>query len=166
MSTPPDTIVLIHGFWVTPRSWEHWKSRYEEKGFTVLTPGYPGFEVEVEALNEDPSPGLDAPPILMGHSAGGVFTQLLLDKGYGAAAVAINSAPTEGVPVIPLSQVKATFPVLKNPANRHRAVGFTFEQWNYAFTNGFPEDEARRRGPRSAVDLGRHGAVRRRAQRR
>jgi pimeloyl-ACP methyl ester carboxylesterase len=86
---------------------------------------------------------LDSPPILMGHSAGGVFTQILLDHGFGAAGVAINSAPTEGVKVVPLSQIKATFPVLKNPANRHRAVGFTFEQWSYAFTNGFPEEKAR-----------------------
>ncbi len=99
----PDTIVLIHGFWVTPRSWEDWKARYEARGYNVLTPAYPGLEVEVEALNEDPTPleqltvpaivehlesvvgGLDQPPIIMGHSAGGVFTQLLLDKGYGAA---------------------------------------------------------------------------------
>ena len=157
----PDTIVLIHGFWVTPRSWEDWKAHYESRGYRVLTPAYPGFEVEVEALNADPSPieaadragdhraprgvvgGLDSPPILMGHSAGGVFTQVLLDHGFGAAGVAINSAPTEGVKLVPLSQVRATFPVLKNPANRHRAVGFTYEQWNYAFTNGFPEEKAR-----------------------
>lgn len=79
----------------------------------------------------------------MGHSAGGAFTQLLLDRGYGAAGVAINSAPTEGVKVIPLSQIKASFPVLKNPANRHRAVGLTFEQWQYAFTNTFSEAEGR-----------------------
>jgi pimeloyl-ACP methyl ester carboxylesterase len=161
MSTP-DTIVLIHGFWVTPRSWEHWVDRYEQAGYRVLAPAYPGFEVEVEALNADPSPiealtvpavvehlesvvaAVESPPILMGHSAGGVFTQLLLDRGYGAAGVAINSAPTEGVKRVPLSQARATFPVLKNPANRHRAVGFTFEQWHYAFTNTFPEDESRR----------------------
>jgi pimeloyl-ACP methyl ester carboxylesterase len=80
----------------------------------------------------------------MGHSAGGVFTQILLDRGFGAAGVAINSAPTEGVKVVPLSQIKSTFPVLKNPANRRRAVGFTFEQWRYAFTNTFTEEEARR----------------------
>ena len=84
--------------------------------------------------------GLERPPILMGHSAGGVFTQLLLDHGYGAVGVAINSAPTEGVPVVPLSQLKSTFPVLKNPANRKKAVGFTFEQWHYAFTNTFTEE--------------------------
>jgi alpha-beta hydrolase superfamily lysophospholipase len=87
---------------------------------------------------------LESPPIIMGHSAGGVFTQLLMDRGYGAAGVAINSAPTEGVKVVPLSQLKSTFPVLKNPANRHKAVGFTFDQWRYAFTNTFSEDEARR----------------------
>ena len=157
----PDTIVLIHGFWVTPRSWEDWKARYESRGYTVLTPAYPGFEVEVEALNADPTPierltvpaiiehlesvvgALATPPILIGHSAGGVFTQILLDHGYGAVGVAVNSAPTEGVKVVPLSQIKATFPVLRNPANRHKAVGFTFEQWNYAFTNGFPEERAR-----------------------
>jgi pimeloyl-ACP methyl ester carboxylesterase len=158
----PDTIVLIHGFWVTPRSWEDWKAHYESKGYRVLTPAYPGFDVEVEALNADMTPieqlkvaaiierlesiigDLETPPILMGHSAGGVFTQILLDHGYGAVGVAMNSAPTEGVKRIPLSQVRASFPVLKNPANRHKAVGLTFEQWNYAFTNGFPEDEARR----------------------
>jgi esterase/lipase len=66
--TAPDTIVLIHGFWVTPRSWEKWIEHYESKGFRVLAPGYPGFEVEVEALNADPSPitALTVPEIL-GH---------------------------------------------------------------------------------------------------
>ena len=165
--TPPDTIVLIHGFWVTPRSWEDWIAYYENKGFNVLAPAYPGFDVEVEALNADPTPiekvtvaqimerlegvvgGLDQPPILMGHSAGGVFTQLLMDRGYGAVGVAINSAPTEGVKRVPLSQARATFPVLKNPANRHKAVGFTFKQWQYAFTNTFTEE----RGPRTVRPL-------------
>ena len=158
--TTPNTIVLIHGFWVTPRSWEHWKRHYEAKGYTVLTPAYPGFEVEVEALRADPTPieqlevpeiidmlenmigKLDRPPIIMGHSAGGVFTQILLDHGFGAAGVAINSAPTEGVKVIPLSQIRSGFPVLKNPANRHRAVGFTPEHWHYVFANTFDEQES------------------------
>ena len=157
----PDTIVLIHGFWVTPRSWERWIPYYEAKGYRVLAPAYPGLEVEVEALNRDPSPierltvpqivdrleqvvrGLDAPPILMGHSAGGVFVQVLLDRGLGAAGVVIDSAPTEGVLVTPLSQLRSLFPVLKNPANRHKAVGLTFEQWRYAFTNTFSEAESR-----------------------
>lgn len=156
----PDTIVLVHGFWVTPRSWEHWISHYEAKGFKVLAPAYPGFEVEVEALREDPTPiadlhfsqiieklegmldELESPPIIIGHSAGGAITQVLLDHGYGAAGVALNSAPTEGVKIAPLSQLKSTFEVFKNPANRHKAVGFDFDQWNYAFTNGLPEEFA------------------------
>ena len=77
----------------------------------------------------------------MGHSAGGAFMQIVMDHGFGACGVALNSAPTEGVKVVPPSQLKATFEVLKNPANHHKAVGFSFEQWNYAFTNGFPEDQ-------------------------
>jgi pimeloyl-ACP methyl ester carboxylesterase len=158
--TTPDTIVLIHGFWVTPRSWEHWISHYESRGYRVLAPAYPGFEVEVEALNADPTPiealtvpavvehleavigELESPPILIGHSAGGTFVQILLDHGFGAAGVAINSAPTEGVRATPLSQIKSTFPVLKNPANRHRAVALTHEQWHYAFTNTFTEEDS------------------------
>ncbi|MFJ2240224.1 alpha/beta hydrolase [Streptomyces sp. NPDC087859] len=165
----PDTIVLIHGFWVTPRSWEQWAAHYEKRGYRVLTPAYPGFEAEVESLNADPTPiekvtvpqiidsletlvrGLDRPPVLIGHSAGGVFVQLLLDRGFGAAGVALNSAPTEGVAVVPLTQIKAAFPVLRNPANRHRAVGLTFEQWHYAFTNTFPEEESRALYQRYAV---------------
>jgi pimeloyl-ACP methyl ester carboxylesterase len=162
-SSTPDTIVLIHGFWVTPRSWEHWIPYYEAKGFRVLAPAYPGFEVEVEALNADPTPvaaltvpaiiehlesvvvDLGAQPILMGHSAGGAFTQVLLDHGYGAAGVVMNSAPTEGVRVIPASQVRSTWPVLKNPANHHKAVGLDYEQWHYAFTNTFDDDDESRR---------------------
>ena len=171
MSSAPDTIVLIHGFWVTPRSWENWVTHYERRGYRVLAPAYPGFDVEVEALNADPTPietvtipvilehlesvvrGLPAAPIIIGHSAGGVFTQLLLDRGLGAAGVGLNSAPTEGVPVVPLSQVKSTFPVLRNPANRHKAVSYDFEQFNYAFTNTFDEDEARRLYERYAVPV-------------
>ncbi|QTE27971.1 alpha/beta hydrolase [Pengzhenrongella sicca] len=159
-NSTPDTIVLIHGFWVTPRSWEHWVSHYEARGYRVLAPAYPGFEVEVEALNTDPTPivnltvpaiishleevvrELETAPILIGHSAGGAFTQILLDHGFGAAGVAINSAPTEGVPVVPLSQVRATFPVLRNPANHHKAVAYTPEQWHYAFANTFSPEES------------------------
>ena len=113
---------------MTPRSWEDWKAHYQAKGYQVLTPAYPGFEVEVEALNADPTPienltvpavidhltdvigALERPPILMGHSAGGVFTQLLLDRGYGAVGVVLDSAPTEGVPVVPLSPAQVDLP--------------------------------------------------------
>jgi pimeloyl-ACP methyl ester carboxylesterase len=158
--TAPDTIVLVHGFWVTPLSWEKWVEHYEDRGYRVLTPTYPGFEGGVEALREDPSPieeltfpaiiehiggiieELDKPPIIIGHSAGGVLTQILLDHGYGAAGVAIDSVPAEGVRVTPVSQIRSLFPILKNPANRHRAVGFTKEQFHYAFTNTVSREES------------------------
>jgi pimeloyl-ACP methyl ester carboxylesterase len=158
--TTPDTIVLVHGFWVTPISWEKWVERYEAKGYRVLTPTYPGFEGGVEALREDTSPiealtfpaiiehigglidELEEPPIIMGHSAGGVLTQILLDHGYGAAGVAIDSVPAEGVRVTPVSQIRSLFPILKNPANRHKAVGFTPEQWHYAFANNLSREES------------------------
>jgi pimeloyl-ACP methyl ester carboxylesterase len=160
MTAAADTVILIHGLWMTPRSWEHWVPHYESKGYRVLTPAYPGLEVEVEALRADPTPiealsipetvehlesivrGLERPPILMGHSFGGALAQILLDHGFGAAGVAIDSVPTEGVKVVPPSQIKASFPVLKNPANRHRAVGFTPEQFHYAFTNTLSEEES------------------------
>src|SRR5688500_15315554 len=121
----PDTIVLIHGLWVTSRSWEKWAERYEARGYRVLTPAYPGFEVEVEALNEDPSPieastipgvgarletsvgELETPPIIMGRSFGGTVTQILLDHGYGAAGVVIDSAPAEGIRVTPVAQIRS-----------------------------------------------------------
>jgi pimeloyl-ACP methyl ester carboxylesterase len=157
-ANPP--IVLIHGLWMTPRSWEHWKERYERRGYEVLTPAYPGFEVEVEALRDDPTPiadatvpdtlahlesvirELDPPPILMGHSYGGLLTQLLLDRGLGVAGVAIDSAPPEGIHKVPPAQLKALFPAFENPANRHRAVGFTLKQFHYAFTNTLTEEES------------------------
>ena len=150
---PCDTIVLVHGLWMTPRSWEGWKAHYEEKGYRVLTPAYPGFEIEVEELRKNPDiianltvpetvdhlasviESVEVPPIIIGHSFGGTLTQLLLARGLGAAAVVVDSAPTEGVRVNPLSQVKSLFPALKNPANVHRAVGFTQEEFHYAFTN-------------------------------
>ncbi|MDN4475274.1 alpha/beta hydrolase [Demequina sp. SYSU T00192] len=160
MTTAPDTIVLIHGLWVTPRSWEGWRKRYEAQGYTVLTPTYPGFEGEVETLRADDTPiatasvpetvahlasvieALPHPPILMGHSFGGMLTQLLLARGLGAAGVAIDSAPPEGVRVTPASQARSLFPALRNPANFHRAVGFSKKEWHYAFTNTLSREES------------------------
>ncbi len=157
---PTDTVVLVHGLWMTPRSWEHWVPYYEKKGFHVLTPAYPGFEVEVEALRADPSRiadltvpetgvhlerivlDLERPPFIIGHSFGGTLTQILLDRGLGAAGVAIDSAPTEGMLVNPLSQIKSLFPVLKNPANHAKAVGFTPDEFHYAFTNTLSKEES------------------------
>jgi pimeloyl-ACP methyl ester carboxylesterase len=158
--TTPDTVVLIHGLWVTPRVWEHWIPALERRGHRVLAPSYPGLEAEVEALREDPTPidaltipatlehlgaviaDVERPPVLIGHGFGGTLVQLLLDRGYGAAGIAINSVPTEGVHSRPASQVRAAFPVLRNPANRHRAVGLTPKQFHYAFANTLSEEES------------------------
>ena len=162
-STPnsaPDTIVLIHGLWMTPRSLEKWVEHYEGRGYRVLAPAYPGLGVEVEALREDPSPiealtvpgtvehyeriigELESPPIIMGHSFGGCLVQILLDRGYGAAGVAIDSVPSEGVKVVPVAQIRASFPVLRNLANRHKAVPFTPEQFHYGFANTLSREES------------------------
>lgn len=151
-----DTVVLVHGLWMTPLSWEHWVTRYEQAGYRVLTPGYPGIgqgEEGVAAIRRDPSPlaglgvaeivdhlaevvdGLDSPPIIMGHSFGGAFVQLLLDRGLGSAGVSIDGAGAKGVLALPFSQIKATSAVLRNPANKGRAVPITEKQFHYGFTN-------------------------------
>jgi pimeloyl-ACP methyl ester carboxylesterase len=163
------TIVLIHGLWMTPRSWERWVERYEAKGHRVIAPAWPGMEAEVEALNEDPGPigelhieaivdhsekligELDEAPIIMGHSFGGAFTQLLLDRGLGTAGVGVASGTVKGVPDLPLSTIKATAPVLRNPLNRGKAVPLDAQQFHYAFTNTLTEDDSRAIYERYAV---------------
>ena len=156
----PDTVVLIHGLWLTSRSWEHWADRYESRGYKVLAPSWPGMEVEVEALNRDPGAigelhieeivdhyeklirELDSPPIIMGHSFGGTFTQLLVDRGLGAAGVGIASGTVKGVPDLPLSTIRATSPVLRNPFNRGKAVPLDAKQFHYGFTNTMEREES------------------------
>ena len=112
------------------------------KGYTVIAPAYPGFEVEVEALNADPTPivdvtgpgdhrpprsevvgAIETPPIIMGHSAGGAFTQVLLDHGFGAAGVALNSAPTEGVKVVPFVADQVDVPGAEEPGQPPQGGG-------------------------------------------
>jgi alpha-beta hydrolase superfamily lysophospholipase len=116
---------------------------------------------EVEDLRRDPSPldglgvsevvdhyagiigGLDRPPILMGHSFGGLVVELLLDRGLGACGVAISPAQVKGVLRLPPAQIRTTFAVLGNPANRKRTVELTPEQFHYAFTNTMGEAESK-----------------------
>jgi pimeloyl-ACP methyl ester carboxylesterase len=154
---------------MTPLSWEHWIDRYEAAGHTVLAPAWPGMDVGVEALREDPSAvehlgieeivdhydaivrGLDEPPIIMGHSFGGAFTEILLDRGLGAAGVAIDGAAVKGITKLPLAQLKSAFPVLKSPANAHRAVALTLDEFHYAFTNTLGDEETRAAYERYAV---------------
>ncbi|WP_181789981.1 alpha/beta hydrolase [Streptomyces phytophilus] len=173
-AAPPDTVVLVHGLWTTPLSWEHWVTRYEQRGLKVLTPGYPGIgpgEDGVEALRRDPSPlaglglrevfdhlvevvaALDTKPLLIGHSFGGTFVQLLLDAGYGAIGVSIDGAPVKGVRALPFSEIRAMFPVLRNPANKNRAVPITEKEFHYAFTNNLSEEESKAVYDRYAVPV-------------
>ena len=145
---------------MTPRSWEHWASRYEARGHTVIAPAWPGLEVEVEALNADPSPiaeleldevidhydefirGLESPPVIVGHSIGGAITQVLVDRGLGSAAVGIASATVKGIFDLPLSTLKASSPVLRNPFNRGKAIPLDENQFHYAFANTLTQDES------------------------
>jgi pimeloyl-ACP methyl ester carboxylesterase len=154
------TIVLIHGLWLSAASWEHWVSRYADRGHTVLTPEWPHMDADIETLRRNPSVmagtglleivdhydkfirDLDESPILMGHSFGGVIVQLLLDRSLGAAGVAIDPAPVKGVYRLPISALRAAFPVLSNPATRKRAVGLTEKQWHYAFCNTLSREES------------------------
>jgi pimeloyl-ACP methyl ester carboxylesterase len=158
-SHSPDTIVLIHGLWLTPRSWERWADRYAHRGYRVLAPAWPGMEGEVEALNDDPSPiaklttsriidhyeeiilELERPPIIMGHSFGGTFTQVLLDRGLGAAGVGVASATVKGVRDLPLSAIKVAAPAL-NPFKKDEAVPLTPEEFHYAFANTLSREES------------------------
>ncbi|CAN5308409.1 alpha/beta fold hydrolase [soil metagenome] len=154
------TILLIHGLWMTPKSWNGWKARYEAAGYTVIAAGWPGVTDDVEGLRKDASilnglkistvvdhyakliDGLDEKPIIMGHSFGGLMTQLLLDRGYGKAGVAIDSAQSAGVPVLPFSTFKAGMPVLGNPLTINKTVLLTPKQFHYAFANAMSLEEA------------------------
>lgn len=156
----PDTIVLVHGLWMTPLSWEHWIERYTARGYRVLAPAWPGMDGDIEQLRADPSAienlgiedivdhydavirDLDAPPIIIGHSFGGAFTEILLDRGLGSAGVAIDAAAVKGVTKLPFSTLRSAFPVLKSPANNHRAVALTGEQFHFAFTNTMSRAES------------------------
>jgi pimeloyl-ACP methyl ester carboxylesterase len=129
----------------------------------VLAPAWPRMPGEVEDVRRDPSAlnglglseivehyegivrGLDRPPVIIGHSFGGLVTELLLDRGLGAAGVAISPAPVKGVLRLPPAMIRATFPVLRSPANRHRTVGLTPKQFHYNFA--WPRTKPRRPTP-------------------
>lgn len=162
-------VVLIHGLWMTPRSWEHWIERFQGRGHTVIAPSWPGLEGEVEALRQDPSPiagqdarkildhydtiirGLDQPPIIIGHSFGGAFAQLLAHRGLGAAAVSLDGATVRGIRDVPLSTIRSSAALLSNPFAPHKAVPFTFGQFRYAFGNTLDEAAARQAYDRYAI---------------
>jgi pimeloyl-ACP methyl ester carboxylesterase len=156
-----ETIVLIHGLWMTPLSWENWNARLSGAGHTVLAPAWPGFDRPEEEIRRDTKPfeglgvkeiadhyegiirELERPPIIMGHSFGGLVTQILLDRGLGAAGVAVDPAAPRGVMVLPPAQLRVASVALRNPANRKTAQMLTPEQFHYAFCNVLGESESR-----------------------
>jgi pimeloyl-ACP methyl ester carboxylesterase len=159
----PDTripVVLIHGLWLHASSWQPWIEFFDQAGFAPVAPGWPGDPDTVEEARAHPEliadhgiddvvehyrtviAGLPEAPILVGHSFGGMIAEKLLGLDLARAAVAIDAAQIKGVLPLPLSSLRATLPVFKNPANRHRAVSLTADQFRYAFGNAISEDES------------------------
>jgi non-heme chloroperoxidase len=154
-------VVFIHGLWLLPSSWDRWAGVFEEAGYTALTPGWPDDPQTVEEAKANPDvfakktvgqvadhfqeaiEALDRKPAVVGHSFGGLLTQILAGRGLNAVSVAIDPAPFRGVLPLPISALKSSKPVLGNPANRSRAVPLTYEQFRYAFANAVSEDEAK-----------------------
>ena len=154
-------VVFVHGLWLLPSSWDRWAGVFEQAGYSALTPGWPDDPRTVAEANAHPEVfanktvgqvadhfeaiirQLERKPIIVGHSFGGLLVQILAGRSLAAASVAIDPAPFRGVLPLPLSALRSAWPVLANPANRHRAVSLTFEQFRFAFANAVSEEEAR-----------------------
>lgn len=156
---PP--VVLIHGLWITAESWTPWVERLGAAGFQVSAPSYPGLERSTDDLRSDPEAiarvttqdvvdhfvelisTMPTPPILIGHSFGGLLVQLLLDRGLGSVGVALNPAGPRGVRTITLAQVRSLLPALRNPANRRRSVAVDLDGFHRFAANALTRNEAR-----------------------
>jgi pimeloyl-ACP methyl ester carboxylesterase len=154
-------IVFIHGLWLLPSSWERWADLFQQQGYAPLTPGWPDDPETVEEAKAKPevfagkSVGqvadhyadvigqLAKKPAVIGHSFGGLLTQIVAGRGLAKVSVAIDPAPFRGVLPLPISALRSASPVLHNPANRGRAVPLTYEQFRYAFANAVSEEEAK-----------------------
>jgi non-heme chloroperoxidase len=154
-------VVFVHGLWLLPSSWDRWASLFEEAGYVALTPEWPDDPETVEEANAHPEVfagktvgqvaehyaevirSLDRRPVVIGHSFGGLLAQMLAGRGLSAATVAIDAASFRGVLALPISALKSASPVIGNPANYHRAVPLTYEQFRYGFANAVSEDEAK-----------------------
>jgi pimeloyl-ACP methyl ester carboxylesterase len=154
-------VVFIHGLWLLPSSWDRWATAFEEAGLTALTPGWPDDPETVEEAKANPDVfahktvgqvadhyaevigKLDRKPAVVGHSFGGLLTQIVAGRGLAAVSVAIDPAPFRGVLPLPISALRSSRPVLGNPANYNRAVPLTYEQFRFGFANAVSEDEAK-----------------------
>jgi pimeloyl-ACP methyl ester carboxylesterase len=153
-------VVFIHGLWLHADSWQPWMTLFAEAGYAPVAPGWPGDAATVEASRADPesiaNQGIDdvvatmiaaieelpEPPILIGHSFGGMIVEKLLGLNYGVAGIGIDAAQIKGVLPLPLSALHATLPVFKNPANLHRAVSLTADEFAFSFGNALPREES------------------------
>jgi pimeloyl-ACP methyl ester carboxylesterase len=153
-------VVFIRGLWLHATSWAPWIELFREAGYDPIAPGWPGDPDSVQAARADPDAladhgieevtrhyaaiieGLPERPVLIGHSFGGMIAEKLLGEDYGAGAVAIDAAQIKGVLPLPLSSLHSTLPVFKNPANKHKAVSLTAEQFRYSFGNAVTEEES------------------------
>ncbi len=153
-------IMFVHGLWLLASSWDNWRAFFEEQGYTTLAPGWPDDPQTVAEATDDPEVFADkrlkqvtdhyadairqlkTKPAVIGHSFGGLIAQQLADEGLSAVTVAIDAPGFRGVLPLPLSELKSGAPVLSNPANYHRAVALTYEQFRYGFANALEEDEA------------------------
>jgi pimeloyl-ACP methyl ester carboxylesterase len=153
--------VFVHGLWLLASSWHRWRTLFESEGYATLAPGWPGDPATVERARADPDAlagtsigaitehyasvlgKLNARPVLVGHSFGGLIAQQLAGRGLAAATVAVDPAPFRGVLPVPISALRASLPVLRRPANRGRAVMLTERQFRFAFTNAVSSAEAR-----------------------
>ena len=172
-STPTDgdriPLLLIHGAWLSARSWEQFAEYFAARGFDVSAPEWPRKHGEVEELREDADQlaglglteivdhyaaliaELDEPPVLIGHSFGGLIVELLLDRGLGRAGVAMSPAPPKGILVLPFSSLKAASPALAHPSKRRGIVTLTLEEFTYGFVNTFTAEDAAAAYERYAV---------------
>lgn len=155
------TIVFIHGLWMHASSWQPWMDFFQQHGYTTMNPGWPGESETVAESRANPGPlayhgvnditdsyadlfaNFPEPPIVIGHSFGGLIAQILLSEGDVAAAIALDPAPIKGVWQLPLSSMRTLFPVLANPFNLKKAVSLSFNQFKYAFANTITGEEAR-----------------------
>jgi pimeloyl-ACP methyl ester carboxylesterase len=154
-------VVFIHGLWLLPSSWDNWVDLFEENGYAGVTPDWPDDPETVEVARAEPEvlakknlkqiadhtaeviDRLDKKPVVMGHSTGGLLAQIIADRGLSAATVAIDPGPFRGVLPLPVSTLRVSAPILRNPLNRGKAITLTFDQFKYGWANALDDDEAK-----------------------